>query len=172
MSQTVHNPEAMSDAELLAAAVSDVCAVCGRPKLTSRAFCNTDWAALPLHARWDLGRGLNSPGFVGIMRCWLRHLLVHKDRSRLFRSRAGELTFRTLDELLAAGYKFKDRVQCAAPSCLQPILLVRRPDRSLLALDEPQLQPHRFTCKDPEYLQRRRELKERVKTSARRRRAR
>jgi hypothetical protein len=76
----------------------------------------------------------------------------------------------------AAGYKFSGRAQCGSKLCLAPILWVRRPNGSSLTLDEPQMQPHEFTCKDPGWRARRKQRQEeqrrqRAQTSARRRRA-
>lgn len=157
-----------TDAEVLASHASQVCAVCGRLKRASVAFCATDMSALPWQARQAVSDPAQ-PGFCASFRGWLRHLQLHPVRRRLLPSRPGDLPYRSLSEFEAAGYKFSRRAQCGSVRCLQPIVWLLTPSRRYLALDEGTWQPHEQVCRDPGWWQRRREQRQ-LKTSARRRR--
>ena len=156
----------MTDAEVAASIAGEVCAACGGPKRAGLPFCATDYNALPMPARWSLGKGEACPGFATTFRSWLRHLQLHPVRQRLLPARSGMLPYRTTDELEAAGYRFSGHAQCGAVRCLQPVVWYLTPDRRKVALDPKTLQPHRTVCRDPEWWERRK-----LKTSARRRRA-
>lgn len=166
-------PEALSDAEVLASIAGEICAVCGGRKLAARPFCATDWYALPVAGRLGLSPQLTPDAF----RAWLRHLQLNPQRRRLISNTSAELPFRSWAEMESAGYKFHGRTQCKSSRCGAEVLLVRRPSGGLLALDEPRLQPHELTCADPDWRARRkqriqeRRQQRRAQTSAHRRRS-
>lgn len=169
-------PDPMTDAEVLASYESAVCAVCGGLKRARTPFCATDFAALPMPARFALRAAPSSPQFAESFRAWLRHLQINPVRRSLMCSQPGTLPYRTFDEMAYAGYHFSRHAQCSSRLCLAEILWVLTPWRTYLALDEALLQPHALTCKDPGWRTRRKQrLQEqrqqrRSQTSARRRR--
>src|SRR5574337_1110037 len=93
----------LTDAEVATSVSGEICAACGKAKAAGRPFCATDWAALPMPARWALAdRAIPAERYAANFRAWLRHLQLHAERVRRVPSRGGELTFRSKDEMYAA----------------------------------------------------------------------
>lgn len=147
-----------------------ICPACGGPKRAHSAFCATDMAALALPQRWPLDRGFSDPHFQDAFRAARRHLELNRTRVRNFASGAGGWRYSSESELVAAGYRWNRFLRCEVPGCGQQIHLYTKPDRSgRVAVNARDYQPHRSTCTDPEYFQRRKAEKA-AQTSARRKR--
>lgn len=163
--QPIHTIE-----ELHLVIAGEICSICGGRKRSGAAFCVTDTAALPLPMRWPLDRGVADPGFQGSFRAARRHLELNPRRARNFADGAGGWRYSSESGLIAAGYRWHSFFRCGVPGCGQQIHLYTKPDRTgRVAVNADGYQPHRTSCADPDFYQRRKEAKA-AQTSARRKR--
>lgn len=157
---------ALTDAEILADLQGDKCRACGGRKRDGHAFCATDFAALTIFQRRQMSMGLKGEAFYDKYRSALRHLQLNPTRLKQLPSRGGEWSYRSEDDLERAGFKFMEHARCNVPHCYQRIVWYRTPNGGQMPVNLEDYQPHKTSCTDPEYFQRKRE--ERAQTFAQR----
>ena len=138
--------------------VSAICAVCGGPKPSGSAFCKTDFLALTWWQRRPLLEGPDAPAFADAFDSALSHLSAHPGRSRQYGAGGRGWSYRSDDELRAAGYARCEQdlygAVCKVPNCGQRILWYWTPQGTKVPVQFDTLQPHRVTCADPGYFSR------------------
>jgi hypothetical protein len=158
---------AISDEQVRAFLSGDVCAACGGAKTLNWAFCRTDFAALTIWQRGQLAEGLKHPDFAQVFRSALRHLQLNTQRRQRLANTPAEWRHSSAEALHQAGYSFVELSQCRAPRCLARIAWWRTPNGGLIPINPADFQPHRASCRQPEFFQ-----KSLAQTSARPRRPR
>jgi hypothetical protein len=151
-------PAALTDAEVTASVEGETCAACGGGKAWRQAFCNTDFAALTWQMRKDVTElNRKSAEFFDAFRAALRHLQLNPTRIKQLPSRGGEWHHRSEADLERAGFKFMEHASCNVPRCGQRVVWYRTPKGGKMPVNLEGYQPHRTTCADPEFFQRKRE---------------
>jgi hypothetical protein len=137
-----------------------VCAVCGEAKRPNSAFCQTDFLALTWWQRKPLLAGPADPAFAEAFLSALQHLRLYPVRARQYGAGGRGWSYRSDDELRAAGYRRceqdLDGAVCKVPGCQQRILWYWTPQGTKIPVQYDTLQPHRVTCADAAYFSRRR----------------
>jgi hypothetical protein len=152
---------ALTDAEIVAAIESRVCPACSGVKGAKSAFCRTDELALTIFQRGFLRGGPTGVDFFETFRSALRHLQIHKERK--MKLAADGWRHSTAADMEANGYRFIRHSDCGAPKCQARIVWYRTPRNAVMSVNLSDYQPHRSSCADPGYFDRRR-----AQTSARR----
>ena len=144
------------------------CPACHGAKFTRRALCATDFLALPLYLRNWL-TDVKSPYFTENLRRALQHLAdFGAQRQMRILTDGRRWSYRTAEELAAAGYVWRDHARCKAPGCRAWIEWYRRPEGGMIPVNLADYQPHPVTCRDPQYFERRRALRASAKPRRRR----
>lgn len=146
-----------TDAEILAALQSDTCAACNGRKREGQAFCATDFVALTIFQRRQMSMGLKGERFYEKYRSALRHLQLNPTRVKQLPARGGEWSYRSEEDLENAGFKFTEHARCNVPKCYQRIVWYRTPNGGKMPVNLADYQPHKTSCADPDFFQRKRE---------------
>jgi hypothetical protein len=171
------HPTPMSDAEVLDAYRSQICAACKGPKPRENSFCLTDILALTIFVRRSLSLGPEDAQFCDVWRAALRHLQLNTVRKEKYPSHGSTWRFQSHEDLHDAGYRFVAHALCNVPvperqplRCGQRIVCYRSPVGDyMVRVNLKDYQPHRTTCVDPDYWKRRAAEKKAAQTSARKR---
>jgi hypothetical protein len=156
--ETTSPTPALTDAEVTASIESEKCLACDGRKAWRQPFCNTDFAALTWQMRKDVTvLDRNKPEFFSAFRAALRHLQLNPTRVRQLPSRGGEWRYRSEDDLERANFKFLEHATCNVPGCGQRVVWYRTPNGGRMPVNLSDYQPHKTTCADPDYFQRKRE---------------
>jgi hypothetical protein len=164
----------LSDEQVRLIVDGELCLACEGRKRAGQSFCPTDFVALGLYARIQLSKGLNvgNPVFCDVFRSALRHLQLNPQRMRKLAVRSGEWRYSSEEDLEKAGYRFIQHGECEVPGCGARIVWYWTPQDHKCCVNLDNYQPHRTSCADAEYFQRRREAKALQSSARRKRRAR
>lgn len=168
MDFTSRNSQMPTDAAARAAWGARICAACDRPKREMSAFCPTCTAALTIWQRNWLAEDPSTSHWCDNYRSALRHLQLNATRIRVLPLYRGGWPYSSSDDLRAAGYSYIEHSHCRVPGCGRTIIWYWTPNHGRIPVDVPSYQPHRTTCVDSEYFQRRRAARTSAKRSKKR----
>ena len=156
----------LSDAKARVHLASARCPACGDRKGAGFAFCVGCQHALALPSRLRLKETAGTADFPDAYRAALQHL-----RDLPARPLVPGWRYRSLEELDAAGFRVIERSECRSPRCAAALLWMHTPQGGRVAVNLRDARPHRSTCADPGYAERRAAFKkqQRLQASARRR---
>jgi hypothetical protein len=144
----------VSDDQVRASMAAAICWACDGGKTVNAAFCRTCFAALTIWQRGQISQGFAHPDFADVFRSALRHLQLNRERRRRVPNTADEWRHASIDDLQRAGFTFLEMGQCRAPQCLARIAWWRTPAGGQVPVNPSDCQPHRATCRQPEYFRR------------------
>lgn len=144
--EVAESARGLSDAEIRELWLSEKCPVCDGAKRSRMAFCRTDAEALQPWYRRILSDGPERAEFFAVFYSSLRHLQLHKTRSRRYAPAVGGWTYTGDGELFAAGYRMDSYSSCIG--CKARIVWYFRPEGGKIPVNLSDYQPHRTSCEN------------------------